>query len=135
MVVKVDTDLVLIVLVEFEVVEESEPKVVEDSEPEQKIEESESEVKESEVEEPLIETHIDLPEESTMKLISFLTAISLRSSDIYDLLQIFLREIGSQEINLLMVQSAVSFIFIMDDSRLFVTYDWLDLPSFIAGLS
>jgi len=130
MVVKVDTDLVLIVLVEFEVVEESEPKVVEDSEPEQKIEESESEV-----EEPLIETHIDLPEESTMKLISFLTAISLRSSDIYDLLQIFLREIGSQEINLLMVQSAVSFIFIMDDSRLFVTYDWLDLPSFIAGLS
>jgi len=34
-----------------------------------------------------------------------------------------------------MVQSAVNSAFIMDDSLLSATFDWLDLPSLTVGLS
>jgi len=47
--------------------------------------------------------------------------LSLRSPNVYDPLQIFLQEAGSQEIKLVMVQSALSSIFIMDDSHLSTT--------------
>ena len=55
MAVNVVTDSVPTVLVELEVIEESEPKVVEDSESVSKVKESVSEL---EVEEPLIDIRI-----------------------------------------------------------------------------
>jgi len=61
-VVKVDPDSEPLVLVEPDIFDEAEPKVVEDSKPE------------SEVKEPLIYTIVDLPVEPTMKLVSSLTA-------------------------------------------------------------
>ena len=88
-----------------------------------------------EVEALPIDTHMELSKEPTMEL--FLLAmlflsLLLRSPNIYDSLQIFLRETGSQEIMLLMVQSAVNSVFIMDDSHSSVIYDWLDLSSVTA---
>jgi len=74
-----------------------------------------------------------------MELISSLAAIraslSLRSPYKYDPVQICLQETGSQEIRLLMVQSAVGSVFIVDDSHLSATYDLLDLPSFTSDVS
>jgi len=62
-------------------------------------------VKEPEVEEPPIETLVDLPTEPTMELVSFFTAkratLSLRSPDVYNSLQIFLQEIRSEEIGIM----------------------------------
>jgi len=81
----------------------------------------------TEVEELLIDTLMKLLVEPTMELVPSLTAIPLRSPDIYDSLQIFLQKTGSQEISLLMVQSAVRSVFIMDDLHLFAIYDWLGL--------
>jgi len=40
---------------------------------------------------PLIEIHVDLPATPTMELVPSLTAISLRSPNVYDLWQVFLR--------------------------------------------
>ena len=76
MAVKIDIDSVAPILIEPEVVEEPEPKVVEDSKPK--------------VEKSLIKTRVNLSVKPTMKLVPSLTAISLRSLDIYDPLQIFL---------------------------------------------
>ena len=74
-----------------------------------------------------------------MELISSLAvmraSLSLRSPDEYDSLQICLQETCSREIKLLMVQSVVGSVFIMDDSLLSATCDWLDLSSFILDLS
>ena len=87
--VKINTDLEPLILVETEVVEESEPepKVVEDSE------------LESEVKEPITETLVDFPVEPTMKLLLFSPHmrlfLSMRSPDVYDSFQIFLQEIGA----------------------------------------
>ena len=75
------------------------------------------------MEEPLIETPIDFPVKSTMELVPSLIAISLRSPGIYDSVQIFPHETRSQEIKLLMVQSAVSSVFIIDDSHLSLICD------------
>ena len=59
----------------------------------------------------LIEILIDLPPEPTMKLVLSLAdmgaSIFLRSPDVYDPLQILLKEPVSQKIRSLMVQSAV----------------------------
>ena len=126
---KVDSDPEPPVLVEPDIVDEPNSEVVGKSE-------LESEMKESvqEVEEPLIETLVDLPAEPTMDLVPSLTtmraSLFLRLSDVYDPLQVFLQETCSHEINLLMVQSAVRSVFIIDDLHLSATYDWLDLPSF-----
>jgi len=73
------------ILVKPKVIEEPELNVVEDPEPEIEVEEPEPEVKEPEVK----ETHVDLLVEPTMKLVSSLIGISLRSPNIYDPLQIF----------------------------------------------
>jgi len=96
-------------------------------------------VEETEVEELPIETLVDLPTELTMGLLSLsppmIFSLSLRSPDVYDLLQIFLQEAGSQEIKLVMVQSAVSLVFIMDDSHMSATCDRFDLLPFTFDLS
>jgi len=74
-----------------------------------------------------------------MKLVSSLaglgTSLLLRSPDEYDPLQIYQQETCSQKIRLLMMQSAISSVFIMDDSYLSASCDWLDLPSFTSDLS
>ena len=71
------------------------------------------------VEELPIETLVDFPAEPTLELASHLAAMRvsffLRSPDVNDLLQICLQEPGSQEMRSLMLQSAVSSVFIMDD--------------------
>ena len=69
---KVDTDSAPTILVESKVVDEPGLKVVKDSEPDPKVEESESEV-----EEPLIETPVHLPVEPTIELVIALTVIFL----------------------------------------------------------
>jgi len=55
----------------------------------------------------------------------------LRSPDAYDLLQICLQELGSLEIKPLMVQNAVSSVFIMDDVPQSVIGTLIELSSFI----
>ena len=71
-----ETEPELEVAAELEIVNESEP--------------------EPEIEEPLVETSADLPAELAMELVSSSLAVrvsvSLRSPDLYDLLQIFLQE-------------------------------------------
>jgi len=71
---------------------DSEPPIFTES---KVVDESESE---SEVEDPLIRTKIDLPTELIMKLFSLATRVllSLRSPDVYDPLQIFLKVTDSQ---------------------------------------
>ena len=103
---------------EFSVLVETE--VVDDSESEPEIEESglkvfaelaplQEEISSwsTEVEELPIETLLDLPVELTTNLVPSLAAmrasLSLRSLDVYDLLQIILQEAGSQEIWLFMM--------------------------------
>jgi len=76
-----------------------------------------------EVEELPIDTLVNLSTELTIELFSSVMiffSLSLRSPNIYDPLQIFLQEMGAQEIRLLKVQSAVNSIFIMDNSHLSV---------------
>ena len=84
MVRKVDIDSELPIHAEPEIVDKLELEV-DESEPEPKLEESE-------VKESLIETIVDLPVEPTMELVPSLTAISLRSLNVYDPLQIFLQK-------------------------------------------
>ena len=116
-----------------------EPKDVEDSESEQEVKEPEPEVKEAEVVKLSVETLVDLPTELTMGLLSLSTPIifflSLRSSDVYDPLQIFLHEARSHEIKLDIVQSAVCSVFIMDESHLSATCDRFDPPPFTFDVS
>ena len=89
-----ESDLESSVLVELDVLEEPRPEVIAELEP---VSESEQEVEEpeAEVEEFLIETFVDLSAESTMELLLSSPAmripVSLRSPDLYDLLQIFHR--------------------------------------------
>ena len=70
-----------------------------------------------------------------MELVSSLTAIPLTSPDIYDPLQIFLQETGSQEISLFMVQSAVRSVSIMGNLHLSTICALLELTSFKADVS
>ena len=66
----------------------------------------------TEVMELLIETLMDLPVESTRELVLSLTVMwasfFLSSPDVYNLLQIFMQEIGSQEIGVLVCGLAFS---------------------------
>ena len=107
MTVKIDIDSKPIVLTEPKVIEEFYSKVVKNPKPELKVEESELKVEELEVKEPLIETLVDLSVEPTMELVPSLTVISLRSSDVYDPLQIFRQETGSQKIGVLVYEFSV----------------------------
>ena len=82
------------VLVELDVFEKSRPEVIAELEP---VPEPEPVPKpKPEVEEILIGTLVDLPAESTMKLLLSSPAmripVSLRSPDLYDPLQIFLQD-------------------------------------------
>ena len=88
MAVKVETDSEPLILAELEVIDKSEPE----PEPEA-FDESEPDIidePELKVEESFIENLIELPLEPTIELVSSLTAILLRSPDVYDPSQIFL---------------------------------------------
>jgi len=82
---------------------------------------------------------MDLPAEPTMKLLPSSPAmrvqLSLRSSDTYDSLQIFLQQTGSQEIKRLIVQSTIGSVFSRDDLPRHIACMLLELPSIAAGLS
>ena len=114
---------------------ESEPEVDDNSKPEPEvydklesgpevIAESVSQKEETspqpmKVEELPVETLVDLLAEPTLELVPPLTGMKVsfffRLPNAYDPLQICLQEPGSQEIRPLMVQSAVSSVFIMNN--------------------
>ena len=127
---KVDSDLEPPVLIEPNIIDKPESEVVDELVSLQE----EFFLPLTETEE-LINTLVELLVEPIMELVPSLIAILLRSPDIYDSLQIFLQETGSQKISLLMIQSAICSVFIMDGLHLFVTYDWLSLPSVTTSLS
>jgi len=106
---------------ELEVVNESEPKVVDEPDPK------------PEVEEQLIETLVNLPTELTMKLLLSLPAqrvlLSLRPPDVYDLLQIFLNDAVSQKFGVLIYGS----IFSGTNLSCFDAYILLELPLIVTG--
>ena len=106
--VKVVADSEPPIFVESNVLKESGPEVVIELVPLQKDIFSQL----TEIEELSIETLVNFSVKPTMKLVSFLIlmrdSLSLRSPDVYDTSQIFLHETGSQEIMLLLVQSALS---------------------------
>ena len=85
--------------------------------------------------EPLIETFVDFLAEPTMKLSSLAMRVllSLRSLDVYDLLQIFLEVTCSQEIRFLMVQSTIDPVFSKDDLPQHTTCVLFEIPSIAAG--
>jgi len=87
------------------------------------------------VEEPLIETHVDLPAEPTIELLSFSPAmmfhLSLRSPDVYDLFQIFLQETGSQKIGALVC----GLIFSRVELSYYIVRILVEVPSTTAGWS
>ena len=62
------------------------------------------------------------------------SSLLLRSPDGYDPLQICLQEIGSQEIRLLMMPSAVGSVFIIDDMSQSAIGALIELPSFIDSI-
>jgi len=138
---KVDSDLEPPVLIELNIVDKPESEAVNEPkpEPEAKVVDELITLQEefilppTEVEELYIGTLVELLVEPIVELVLYLTAIPLRSPDIYDLLQIFLQETRSQETSLSMVQNAISSVFIMVDSHLSAACDWLDLPSFTVG--
>jgi len=120
---KIDINSEPPVLVKTEVAAESEPElgqtVVNKPEPEK--------------EEPIVETSADLPVELAMKLVPSSPAmrvpLSLRSLDINDRLQIFIKVIDSQEVGFLMVQSTVGPVFIRDDLPRHAAYVLFEVPS------
>ena len=91
-----------------------------------------------EVKDSLIEIVVYLPAESTMELLSSSSAmrvlLSLRSTDTYDPLQIFLQQTGSQEIKPLMVQGIIDSVFIGDDLSWHAARIFLELPLIAVGL-
>jgi len=106
---------------------EPEPVVVDEPEPEPKIEE------------PLVKNSVDLTAELAMGLMTSTPAmrvpVSQRSPDLYDPLQIFLQETELQEVRLFMVRSIVDSVLILEDVPLSVTCALLELSSFIANQS
>jgi len=91
---------------------EPEPEVVDKPEPEPEVVAKLVSLQEeifsqsTEVEEFPIDTSVKLSTELTKELFSpamMFSLLSLRSSNVYDLLQIFLQETGSQDIRLLMM--------------------------------
>jgi len=61
--------------------------------------------------------------------------LSLRSPDVYDLLQIFLEATGSQEVGFLMVQSIIGPVFSWDDLPRHVACVLFEVPSTATGWS
>ena len=108
-----------------DIVEEPEPKpeVVDEPDPESKVKD------------PLIRTHVNLPAEPTMKLSSsaMRVPLSLRSPDVYDHLQIFLKATGSQEVEFPMVQSTIGPVFNIDDLFRHVACVLFEIPSTAAS--
>ena len=102
-----------------------EPKVVDEPNPE------------SDVKDPLIETHVDLPAEPSMKLSSpaMSVLLSLRSPGVYDPLHIFLESTGSQEVELLMVQNTIGPIFKGENLPRHVSGVLFKILSIVAGWS
>jgi len=94
---------------------------------------------EPEIEEPLIEISADLPAEFAMDLVPSLPAVRvflpLRSSDLYDLLQIVLEAIGSQEFGFLMVQSTIGLVFSAEDLPQHIASVLFEVPSTATGWS
>jgi len=91
----------------------SEPTVVNEPEPE--------------IEEPLVETSTDLPVEFAIELVPSSPAtvrvlLPMRSSDVYDLLQILLEATGPQEFRFLMVQSTINPVFSEKDLPRYVAW-------------
>ena len=91
-----------------------------------------------EVKESLIEIFVDLYVKPTIELLPSSPAmralLSLRLPDIYNPLQIFLQQICSQKIKLLM-QSTIGPVFGGDDLSRHAAYILLELPSIAASLS
>jgi len=127
---------------ESEVTAEPEPTAVDESKPEPEIA-AEPESKptfvdepgpDPEIEELLVETSADLPAELVIELVSSTLAVrvsvSLRLPDAYDPLQIFLKAIGSQEVEFLMVHSLV---FSTDDLFRHAACVLFEIPSTAAG--
>jgi len=87
------------------------------------------------VKELLIETLVDLPAEYTIELMPSLAvmraSLSLRSSDIYDLLRLFLQ----QKIGLLIVQSTIGPVFSRDNLSRHVTCVLFEVPLTTTGWS
>jgi len=95
----------------------------------------------AEVEKPLEEISADLPIELTITIEllpsppAMRVPLSLSLSDIYDPLQIFLRQTGSQQIKFLMVQSTIGPISSGDNLPRHATCILLELPLIVVGLS
>ena len=93
-------------------------------------------MKESEpdVKELLIGTLVNLSAESAMELLMSSPAmripVSLRSPDLYDLLQIFLHDTESWEISLFRVQRTIDLVLIREDTLSSATCALIDLSSF-----
>ena len=94
---------------------------------------------EPEIEESLVEILADLPAEFAMDLVPSSPAVRvflpLRSPNVYDLLQIVLEAIGSQEFGFLMVQSTISPVFSAEDLPQHVASVLFEVPSTTAGWS
>jgi len=94
---------------------------------------------ELEIGEHVVETSADLSAKLVMELVPLMLAVrvtvTLRSPDLYDLLQIFLQEIGSHEIMLFMVRSTLESVLIQENVSLFATCTLLELTFFISDLS
>ena len=121
-VVKVDPDSEPLVLVEPDIFDEAEPKVVEDSKPVRSERASYLYYCRSSSR-AYYEVSVIFDSESLVE-----------AADVYEPLQIYLQKTELYEISLLMMQSIVCLVFTTDDSHLSATCDWLDLPSFTAGL-
>ena len=118
---KMDTDLEPPVLIEPDVLEEPGSEVVAElkHEPEIAGDDKPKPEPEPEIGEPFVETLTNLSAELAMELVPptpvVRVPVTLKSPDLYDSLQIFLQETGSQEIWLFMVRSTVESILIRED--------------------
>ena len=94
---------------------------------------------EPEVEELLIGTLVDLPTETPMESLLFSSVmripVSLRSPDLYDLLQIFLQDTESQKIRLFRVRNTIDSLLTQKVTLLSATCALIELSSFKADLS
>ena len=124
-------------LEESEIVDKAQPeqKIVDKSEPESEPEVVDELDPEPEVEEYLIEIPVDLLAEPIMKLLQSSPAmrvlLSLRPPDVYNLLQVFLNEAGSQEFGVLVCSS----IFSRADLSCSAAFISLELPLNVISLS
>jgi len=125
---------------ESEVVTELEPKSEPDNaaKPEPELAVIDEPRPKPEIGEPLMETSADLPAELVMELVPPTPAVrvpvTLRSPDLYDSLQIFLQETGSQLIKQFIVRSIVDSALTQKDMHVSATRALLKWPCFIADL-